>query len=178
MPPWSGWGCAVSSASRQPHDRAALEARAFPPAAPRSAQPEADSPQRPAPVPRAPTLLSSFRYAFAGLGYVLWSQRNARIHVAAGLLATALGFLLRIDRSEWLALALTITLVIAAEGVNTSIEAAVDLASPGYHPLAKVAKDVAAGTVLLTAIAALVIGAIIFLPRLWPLLGGWLGLRL
>ncbi len=82
----------------------------------------------------------------------------------------ALGFLLRIERDEWLALVLTIALVLAAEGVNTAVEAVVDLASPVYHPLAKVAKDVAAGTVLLTAIASVIVGLILFLPRLLSLL--------
>jgi diacylglycerol kinase (ATP) len=119
---------------------------------------------------RAATLLLSFRYAFAGIGYLLWTQRNAKIHTALGAAAVALGFLLRIERGEWLALVLTIVLVLAAEGVNTAVEAAVDLASPAYHPLAKVAKDVAAGTVLLTAIGSVIVGLILFLPHLLPLL--------
>jgi diacylglycerol kinase (ATP) len=119
---------------------------------------------------RAATLASSFRYAFAGVRFLLWTQRNAKIHSAAGLAAAALGVLLGIDRYEWLALLLTITIVIAAEGVNTALEAAVDLASPDYHPLAKVAKDVGAGTVLITAIAAVLIGLVLFVPHLLPLL--------
>ncbi|HNP71071.1 MAG TPA: diacylglycerol kinase family protein [Kouleothrix sp.] len=118
---------------------------------------------------RATTLRSSFRYAFAGLRYLLWTQRNAKIHSAIGLAAAALGLLLGFDRYEWLALLITIVLVLAAEGANTAIEAAVDLASPGYHPLAKVAKDVGAGTVLLTAIAAVAIGLVLFVPHLWPI---------
>lgn len=118
---------------------------------------------------RAATLLASFRYAFAGLRHLLWTQRNAKIHSALGLLAAGLGLLLGIDRYEWLALLITITIVLAAEGVNTAIEAAVDLASPSYHPLAKVAKDVGAGTVLLTAIAAVLVGLVLFLPHLWAL---------
>ncbi|MEN9933460.1 MAG: hypothetical protein RLZZ387_39 [Chloroflexota bacterium] len=118
---------------------------------------------------RAATIVSSFRYAFSGLGYLLATQRNAKIHSAAGVAAVALGLALGIERGEWLALIIIIALVLAAEGVNTAVEATVDLASPGYHPLAKVAKDVAAGTVLLTAIASVAVGAVIFLPRLWPL---------
>ncbi len=85
---------------------------------------------RPAPS-RAQTLLASFRYAFAGVRYLLWTQRNAKIHSALALIAVTIGFLLRIDRGEWLALVLTIALVLGAEGFNTAIEAAVDLASPG-----------------------------------------------
>ena len=107
---------------------------------------------------------------------MLWTQRNAKIHCAIGALAVVLGLLLRIGQAEWLALVLVITLVLLTEGFNTAIEAAVDVASPGYHPLAKVAKDVAAGTVLLAAIAALVVGLIVFLPHLLPLLKGLAGL--
>lgn len=119
---------------------------------------------------RAGSVAASFRYAFAGLRYLLWTQRNAKIHTAIGLVAIVLGFLLSLDRYEWLTLTLTITIVLAAEGVNTAIEAAVDLASPTYHPLAKIAKDVGAGTVLLTALAAVIIGLLLFLPHLLPLL--------
>ena len=133
------------------------------------------SPASPASHPwRAPTrvraLANSFRYAFAGVRYLLWTQRNAKIHSAIGALAVALGLLLQLERGEWLALTLTITLVFMAEGFNTAIEAAVDLAAPSHHPLAKIAKDVAAGTVLLTAIAAVVVGLILFLPHLLPLI--------
>lgn len=123
---------------------------------------------------RATSLIASFRYAFSGLGYLLWSQRNAKIHTILAAIAVALGVLFGIDRGEWLALVLAIALVLAAEGVNTAVEATVDLASPGLHPLAKVAKDVAAGTVLLTAIASLIVGMLIFLPRLWALLVSFL----
>src|SRR5262245_24232592 len=115
---------------------------------------------------RATTLLSSFGYAFAGLWHLLSTQRNAKIHVALGLAATDLGLLLGIDRYEWLALIVTMTIVLAAEGVNTAIEAIVDMVAPEHHPLAKIAKDVGAGTVLLAAIASVVMGAIIFLPHL------------
>jgi diacylglycerol kinase (ATP) len=68
-------------------------------------------------------------------------------------------------------------LVLAAEGINTAIEAVVDLASPQRHPLAKIAKDVAAGTVLITAIGAVVVGILVFLPRIWPIVANWLALR-
>jgi diacylglycerol kinase (ATP) len=115
------------------------------------------------------SLLDAFRYAFAGLFYLIKTERNAQIHCAIAAIAVALGFWFQIERAEWLALVLIIALVITAEGFNTAIEAAVDLASPGYHPLAKVAKDVAAGSVLLTAMMSLVVGAIIFLPRLWAI---------
>ena len=123
---------------------------------------------------RATSVADSFRYAFAGLRYLLWTQRNAKIHTALGLAAIGLGFVLGIDRYEWLALTLTIAIVLAAEGVNTALEAVVDLASPSYHPLAKIAKDVGAGTVLLTAVAAVIVGLLLFVPHLLPLLLRWL----
>ena len=119
---------------------------------------------------RAASVVDSFRYAFAGLRYLLWTQRNAKIHTAIGVLAIVLGMLLSLDRYEWLTLTLTIAIVLAAEGVNTALEAVVDLASPNYHPLAKIAKDVGAGTVLLTAVAAVIVGLLLFLPHLLPLL--------
>jgi diacylglycerol kinase len=123
---------------------------------------------------RATSVAASFRYAFAGLRYLLWSQRNAKIHTAIGVLAIALALVLGLDRYEWLVLTLTIAIVLAAEGVNTALEAVVDLASPSYHPLAKIAKDVGAGTVLLTAVAAVIVGLLLFLPPLWRLLRAWL----
>ena len=121
---------------------------------------------------RAASLISSFRYAFVGVRYLLWTQRNAKIQSAIGLAAIGLGVVLGIERYEWLALLVTITLVIAAEGVNTALEAIVDLTSPEYHTLAKIAKDVGAGTVLITAIASVIIGIVLFLPHLLPLIMG------
>jgi diacylglycerol kinase len=115
---------------------------------------------------RAGTLARSFRYAFAGLFYVVRSQRNFRIHMAAALVAAALALALGFAPVEWAVLATIITLVMTLEMVNTVVEAAVDLASPAYHPLAKIAKDVAAGAVLLTAIGAVVVGLFLFVPHL------------
>ena len=120
----------------------------------------------PTPVGRAHTLGRSFAYAFAGIGYCLRTQRNFRIHILATGAVVVVGGLLGLSGIEWAILALTVTLVLAAEMINTVIEAAVDLASPGYHPLAKVAKDVAAGAVLVTALGAVVIGVCIFVPHL------------
>lgn len=114
-------------------------------------------------------LLASFAYAFAGLGYLLRTQRNARIHVLLGACAVALGVLVRLERCEWLVLVLTITLVLAGEGLNTALEVTVNLVTCDYHPLARIAKDVAAGAVLLCALASIIIGGIIFWPHLWPI---------
>ncbi len=120
------------------------------------------------------SLIASFGYAFAGLGYLLRTQRNARIHTLVGACVIALGFFLPLARWEWLALLLTCAMVVAAEGVNTAVEATVDLATSSYHPLARVAKDVAAGTVLFCAIMSVVIGCVVFLPHLWPIVGSFL----
>lgn len=98
-------------------------------------------------------------------------QPNFRIQLALGALALALAGLLRVSPGEWLALILVSLAVLLMEMLNTVIEAVVDLASPDYHPLAKVAKDVAAGAVLIAALASLVVGAYIFVPRLLDLIG-------
>lgn len=121
---------------------------------------------------RTRAMIASFGYAFAGIWYLLRTQRNAQIHVLAGSCAISLGLILGLERWEWLALVLIITLVIAAEGVNTAIEATVDLATSIRHPLAKVAKDVAAGTVLICAIGAVIVGCIVFLPHLLTMFNG------
>ncbi|MFN3374510.1 MAG: diacylglycerol kinase family protein, partial [Chloroflexus sp.] len=94
---------------------------------------------------------------------------NFQIHLLIGAIAITLGVVLRIARWEWVALALIIGMVLAAEGFNTAIEATVDLATSERHPLARIAKDVAAGTVLLCALTAVVVGLLIFGPRLWLL---------
>lgn len=119
-------------------------------------------------------LIAAFGFAFQGLWHLLSTQRNAQIHCLIGACAVALGFVLGIERWEWLILVLTITIVLAAEGVNTAIEAAVDLATTTRHPLAKIAKDVAAGTVLLCAIGSVIVGCLIFIPHLLPILSGWM----
>ncbi|MDQ6694572.1 MAG: diacylglycerol kinase family protein [Chloroflexota bacterium] len=123
----------------------------------------------PAP-PRAGTLLSSFGFAFAGLGYCLRTQRNFRIHTAIAVLGAVAGLLLGLSTVEWAIFVLMCVLVMSAELVNSMVEALVDLVSPGYHPLAKVSKDVAAGVVLLTAIGSVIVGLFIFGPRLLAVL--------
>lgn len=112
------------------------------------------------------SLIASFGYAFAGIWYLLRTQRNAQIHCLVGACALALGAVLQIERWEWIVLVLIITIVLAAESANTAVEAAVDVATSMRHPLAKVAKDVGAGTVLICAIASVIIGCLIFIPHL------------
>lgn len=127
---------------------------------------------------RTSSLVSAFKYAFAGLGYLVRTQRNAQIHCFIGVCAVTLGVLLGLERWEWLALVITVAMVLAAEGVNTAIEAAVDVATNRYHPLARVAKDVGAGSVLVCAIMSVLVGCIIFIPHLWPILVAILDFRL
>lgn len=115
--------------------------------------------------------LRSFYFAFAGLAYLFRTQRNARVHAALGAAACMLAFYVGITRAEWAVLVFTIALVLILEGLNTAIEAAIDLASPTIHPLAKAAKDLAAGMVLIGAIASVAVGLLILGPPLWRKLG-------
>ena len=111
--------------------------------------------------------MTSFKYAFSGVSHVLRTQPNARIHLSAALVVIVVGLWLGLNRTEWAIIALTIGSVLAAESLNTVAEAAVDLATGEYHPLAKTAKDVAAGAVLLMAITAVIVGLLILGPPLW-----------
>ena len=112
----------------------------------------------------------SFGYAFRGIGMMIRTQANARIHTTATVLAVGAGFWLGIAPGEWCAVSAAIGLVWTAEGLNTALEAVVDLVSPEQHPLAGRAKDVAAGAVLCAAVAAFVIGVLIFGPQVWALM--------
>ena len=102
---------------------------------------------------------------------LLRTQPNARIHVVVAVIVVAGGCFFGITRGEWCAVVGAIGLVLTAEGINTAIEAAVDLASPDRHPLAERAKDVAAGAVLLASLAAAIIGLLVFGPRILALAG-------
>lgn len=109
-------------------------------------------------------LVQSFGFAFIGL-FTATKEQNMRIHIMSAVIVIVAGFLTGISAVEWILLILVMALVIGMEMVNTAIEAIIDLVSPDYHPLAKVAKDVAAGAVLIFAIASVVIGCIIFIPK-------------
>jgi undecaprenol kinase/diacylglycerol kinase (ATP) len=106
-------------------------------------------------------LLKSFQFAFAGIAYLFRTQRNARIHAVIAVVACAFAGWLRISRTDWSILILTIACVLILEGINTALEAVVDLASPEIHPFAKIAKDVSAGMVLIAAIASIAVGVLI-----------------
>ncbi|NLI11702.1 diacylglycerol kinase [Pelotomaculum propionicicum] len=111
-------------------------------------------------------LLDGFNYAIAGIIYSIRTQRNMRIHFIAALLVLGLSIYLRLSSRELLIVFFTITLVIMAELFNTAIEAVVDLVVQEFHPLARIAKNVAAGAVLITALNSLVVAYIIIYPRL------------
>ncbi len=113
--------------------------------------------------------IAGFGHAFRGLWYALRTQRNARVHVSIAILAILLGIVLHISAIEFAVVFVAIAGVFIAEMFNTVFELCVDLASPDYHPMAKIAKDVAAGAVLLSAMLAVVIGLFVFGPHLWGL---------
>jgi diacylglycerol kinase len=111
--------------------------------------------------------IRSFGHAVRGWRYVMRTQRNAWIHALISVGIFVVAFWLGIGPRDWAIIIVTTAMVFATEFMNTAIEVAVDLASPQMHPLAKIAKDVAAGSVLLTALAAVVIGVLVLGPPLW-----------
>lgn len=111
----------------------------------------------------------SLSAAGSGIWFAIRTQRHMQIHLVAAAAACGIGFMVSLTSLEWAIILLTIALVIGFEMVNTAIEQAVDLASPDIHPVAKAAKDVAAGAVLLAAIAAVAIGILILGPPLWDI---------
>ena len=114
--------------------------------------------------------IKSATHAFRGLGIVLKTTHNAWLQIFFGILALYLGYILNISHFEWLALVFAIFIVLITETINTAIEVDIDLTSPEYHPYARDTKDIAAGAVLLSVILALVVGLIIFLPKIYPIL--------
>jgi diacylglycerol kinase len=109
---------------------------------------------------------ASFQYAFKGLKDLFKSQVNARIHLLVAFFVVIAGIIFHISRMEWIMLVFCIMLVLSLEAVNTAMEYLTDLVSPGYHPLAGKAKDVAAAAVLWAAIGSIIIGGLIFLPKI------------
>lgn len=111
-------------------------------------------------------LVDSFNYAINGIIHSVRTQRNMRIHFAVSLMVLTACFIYDISKVEFMVLAVTITMVIGAELMNTAIESAIDLTTNYYHPLAKIAKNAAAGAVLITAVNAILVGYIIFWDKL------------
>jgi len=114
--------------------------------------------------------IRSFGYAFRGIATLFREQVNARIHLLAVILITALGWWLGLSVGEWCDIFICMALVIMAEAINTAIEYLVDLASPEYHVLAGKAKDVAAAAVLLSVIFCAMVWALIFVPKLYAVI--------
>ena len=117
--------------------------------------------------------IDSFRYAFRGIGILFQTEAHGRFHILFGIFVIGAGFFFDITIIEWCLVTICLAMVIAAESFNSAIESTIDLVSPEKHPLAGKAKDLAAGAVLITAIGAIVIGFIIFLPKVLHWLG-WL----
>lgn len=111
-------------------------------------------------------LYKSFYHAFCGILSCLKEERNMFIHFSIMCLVIIFGFIFNIKLSEWIVCIILFSLVMALELVNTAIETTIDICSPQINPKAKIAKDTAAGAVLLTAIASAIIGLIIFIPKI------------
>ena len=118
---------------------------------------------------RKSPLTESFGYAFEGIWTGIRKERNMKIHCLAIILVTLAGTLFQITAVEWCICLLLFALVASLELVNTAVEAVVDLVTEEKKPLAKIAKDTAAGAVLFSAIVSVIIGCIIFLPYLMEL---------
>ena len=115
---------------------------------------------------KAKNMHESFRCALSGLSDAWRSERNMKIHTLAAALAILAGLWLGLDRLEWLFLFSAVFLVITMEMLNTALERVVDLFTRDYHPLARLAKNAAAGAALLAALYALTVGLFIFVPKI------------
>jgi diacylglycerol kinase (ATP) len=111
---------------------------------------------------RAPSILESFNFAFEGVIHVLRTQRNMRIHFAIAAVVLVAALALGVDKGELIALLLAISFVLIAEMINTALEAGIDVATTSFDPLAKLAKDIAAGAVLIATVNAVAIGYLVF----------------
>ncbi|WP_192894759.1 diacylglycerol kinase [Neobacillus notoginsengisoli] len=117
-------------------------------------------------------LIKSFGYAIAGIAVAVKTERNLKIHLVFATIAIGFSFFFSISKTEWLFILFLIGGMISLELLNTAIERAVNLVTEEVHPLAKQAKDIAAGAVFIFACLSVVTGLIIFLPRL----AKWVGL--
>ena len=111
---------------------------------------------------RAPSVLDSFNYAFEGIIHVLRTHRNMRIHFAVAFAVIVLALIVNVTKLELIALLISITFVLIAEMINSAVEGAIDIATTSFDPMAKLAKDISAGAVLLASVNALAIGYLVF----------------
>ena len=113
---------------------------------------------------------SSFSYAFSGIRLALKNEPNIRVHFVVAVLVAVVAYFLKFSRLEWIVLAFTVAFVLILELINTTLEEIVDMVSPGVRQRARVAKDVSAAAVLISALLSVVIGGFLFLPKILPLL--------
>ena len=111
---------------------------------------------------RPPSIIESFNYAFEGIIHVLRTQRNMRIHFATAVAVLIAGLAVDVSRLELIALLLAVAFVLIAEMINTALEGAIDVATTSFDPMAKLAKDIAAGAVLIATVNAIAIGYLVF----------------
>ncbi len=111
--------------------------------------------------------LRSFRYALNGIRLLFQKEHNARIHLAAAAVVIGAGFVFKINPTEWIAILLCIALVIGMEALNSAIEKLADVVSPQHSAQIKRVKDISAGAVLICAVIALIVGCIVFIPKIW-----------
>jgi diacylglycerol kinase len=113
------------------------------------------------------SIVSAFGNAFSGIIFCITHERNMKIHIGATIAVALLAWWFRLEKYELYVLLITIVIVYITEMMNTVIEVLVDLVSPEFHPLAKIAKDVAAGMVLVAALFSLIIGYMLFISKIW-----------
>lgn len=111
-------------------------------------------------------LINSFKYAFRGIGHAYKYEQNFKVHSIFIIIVILTSIVLKISKAEWLFIIIIIGLVIATELINTALEALVDLVTSEYKELAKVAKDTASAAVLILALTSVIIGLVIFLPKI------------
>ncbi len=111
-------------------------------------------------------LINSFKYAFSGIATAFKSEKNMKIHFIMMMLVIIFGILLKISLNEWLVCIMLFCMVIGSEMINTAVENVVNLAMPTKNEVAKNAKDISAGAVLVFAIGSAIIGLIIFIPKI------------
>jgi len=119
-----------------------------------------------APTRRGPSLLESFNFAFEGVIHVLRTQRNLRIHFAVAFAVLIAAIAVGVDRLELIALLIAISFVLITEMLNTALEAGIDVATTSFDPLAKLAKDIAAGAVLIATVNAVAVGYLVFSDKI------------
>jgi diacylglycerol kinase (ATP) len=111
---------------------------------------------------RPPTVFDSFNYAFEGIIHTLRTQRNMRIHFGVAFVVIVTALIVNVTKLELIALLISITFVLITEMINTAVEAAIDIATTSFDPMAKLAKDIAAGSVLIASVNALAVGYLVF----------------